>query len=101
VPNDAVARTRALITFGSPLDKAAFIFRAQFNARYENGAEFREMLACAIQPLDHRLQISFRPRGDATRAALESISGSPLDIISGDLVYFDHPKNRAIAGVRW
>ncbi len=89
-PNDAVARTRALITFGSPLDKAAFIFRAQFNRDTKTG-RIREMLACAIQPLITDYKFRFDPA--ATPPGPRWINlWSPLDIISGDLVYFDHAK---------
>ena len=39
----------------------------------------------------HRLQIPLRPNGHAAgRAAVKH--WSPLDIISGNLVYFDHPR---------
>lgn len=90
VPNQAVARTRALITFGSPLDKAAFIFRAQFNRDTKIG-RVREMLACAIQPLITDYKFRYDPT--ATPPGPRWINlWSPLDIISGNLVYFDHPK---------
>lgn len=42
-----VERTRALITFGSPLDKTAFVFRTQKRETYD----VREALAAAMQPL--------------------------------------------------
>jgi len=41
------SRTAALITFGSPLDKTAYIFRAQ----QADGSGIRESLASAVQPL--------------------------------------------------
>ena len=44
---DVVDRTRLLLTFGSPLDKTAYIFRAQ-NQSLSN---VREALANAVQPL--------------------------------------------------
>ncbi len=88
VRNDAVARTRALITFGSPLDKAAFIFRAQFNRDTQTG-RVREMLACAIQPLITDYKFRFNP--SVTPPGPRWINlWSPLDIISGHLGYFDH-----------
>lgn len=43
---NAVGRTKLLLTFGSPLDQTAFIFRAQVE---DNPC--REMLASAKQPL--------------------------------------------------
>jgi hypothetical protein len=45
---NVVGRTRALITFGSPLDKTAFIFRTQSNHPRD---EMREELAASVQPL--------------------------------------------------
>jgi hypothetical protein len=44
---DVLARTAALVTFGSPLDKTAFIFRSQKPVE----AEVREALAAGVQPL--------------------------------------------------
>ena len=41
-----VERTRAFITFGSPLDKIAFIFRTQ-----SKDGDVREALASQVQPL--------------------------------------------------
>jgi hypothetical protein len=43
---DVHARTRALVTFGSPLDKTAYLFRIQGSAN----AGIREALAAATQP---------------------------------------------------
>jgi pimeloyl-ACP methyl ester carboxylesterase len=75
-----VARTRALITFGSPLDKTAFIFRMQ--AR--NDQEWiREQLAASVQPLivDYA---KYRPAG------FDWINiWSRMDIVSGELNYYD------------
>ena len=54
VPNSVVGRTKALITFGSPLDKTAFLFRVQLNPRrnrMDKGGELRETMVCAVQPL--------------------------------------------------
>ncbi|MGA2214415.1 MAG: hypothetical protein ABSH31_14160, partial [Bryobacteraceae bacterium] len=45
---NVVGRTRALITFGSPLDKTAFLFRTQSNHPRD---EMREELAASVQPL--------------------------------------------------
>jgi pimeloyl-ACP methyl ester carboxylesterase len=77
---DVVARTRALITFGSPLDKTAFIFRMQ--AR--NDQEWiREQLAASAQPLI----VSYK---DYRPASFDWVNiWSRLDIVSGELNYYD------------
>jgi hypothetical protein len=72
----AASRTRLLLTFGSPLDKTAFIFGAQ-----GRGSEGREALAAAVQPL-----IS----DDSRRPPWVNVY-SPWDIISGSLDYYDLP----------
>ncbi|MDX2029549.1 MAG: hypothetical protein SF339_02700 [Blastocatellia bacterium] len=74
---DVVKRTKALITFGSPLDKTAFLFRAQ--AEHEI---VRESLAAAVQPLIQ--SYAYRP------ARWINI-WSRLDWISGPLEYYDSP----------
>ncbi len=80
---DVVGRTRALITFGSPLDKTAFIFRNQARTEQE---WIREKLAASVQPLIVSYH-DFRP---------ESFHWvniwSPMDIISGSLEYYDSPQ---------
>ncbi|HLM69079.1 MAG TPA: hypothetical protein VK358_16185, partial [Longimicrobium sp.] len=71
-------RTPMLLTFGSPLDKTAFIFRTQLE-----DAPVREALAAAMQPMiqcyeqrpNHWVNIH-----------------SPFDPISGPLTYYDPPK---------
>ena len=75
------ARTRMFLTFGSPLDKTAFIYRSQ--RLRPTGA--REALAAAKQPmiLDYR----WRP------ARWVNIH-SPHDWISGSLQYYDDPDQR-------
>ena len=78
-PN-VLARTGSLVTFGSPLDKTAFIFRSQKPIE----AEVREALAAGIQPLV------------ADRKYRETLSWTNLwakpDWISGNLIYYDtHP----------
>ena len=88
-PNRAVERTRALITFGSPLDKAAFIFRAQFNRDTQIG-RIREEMACAIQPLITDYKFRFNPSPKARGPRWINL-WSPLDIISGSLSYYDDP----------
>jgi hypothetical protein len=85
--NAAVKRTKALITFGSPLDKSAFIFRDQFKRNSKNGM-LREQAACAIQPLitnySFRFDENSRPPGP-----MWINLWSPMDIISGSLGYYD------------
>jgi pimeloyl-ACP methyl ester carboxylesterase len=73
---EIAGRTRLFLTFGSPLDKTAFIFGAQ-----GAGTEAREALTASFQPLitDERV----RPRWVNIY--------SPWDIISGSLDYYDRP----------
>jgi hypothetical protein len=76
---EVVARTSHLITFGSPLDKTAFLFRNQSNHVKD---PLREQMAAGFQPLilDYK---TFRSR-------LEWINlWSPMDIVSGSLDYYD------------
>ncbi|HXE08357.1 MAG TPA: hypothetical protein VN612_10695 [Acidobacteriaceae bacterium] len=76
---DVAARTTHLITFGSPLDKTAFLFRNQSNHVKD---PLREQMAAGFQPLilDYK---TFRSR-------LEWINlWSPMDIVSGSLDYYD------------
>lgn len=74
---DVVRRTPLFLTFGSPLDKTAFIFRSQLK-----DAIFREALAEAVQPLIQ--SYAYRP----TRWI--NIF-SPADWISGSLEFYDDP----------
>ncbi|MEO8432271.1 MAG: hypothetical protein ABI592_12230 [Acidobacteriota bacterium] len=76
---DAARRTRLLLTFGSPLDKTAFIFGMQGRATSEG----REAMAAAVQPMicDYR----FRPRRWVN-------IHSPWDIVSGPLDLYDLPS---------
>ncbi len=77
------ARTHRLITFGSPLDKTAFLFRNQSNHVKD---PLREQMASTYQPLilDY----------DRFRKPDFWINlWSPLDIISGSLEYYDFPWN--------
>jgi hypothetical protein len=77
-----VQRTRALVTFGSPLDKTAFIFRMQTSSDQE---WIREQLAASVQPLIVSYEL-FRP------PSFEWINiWSRMDIISGELNYYDDP----------
>lgn len=72
-------RTTHLITFGSPLDKTAFIFRSQV----ESGL-IRESLAAAVQPLIQT---------NETRQNLRWINiWSPFDWISSTLDFYDHAQ---------
>lgn len=71
-----VKRTKALITFGSPLDKTAFLFREHMG---ENGLGVREALAMAVQPIIE----------NATNWPEKWINiYSPADIIGGSLEYY-------------
>ena len=77
---DAVGRTKLLVTFGSPLDKIAFIFAAQ----WVSVTESREALAASFQPLilDY----------ERFRSIPWVNIWSPADIISGDLDFYDDPS---------
>jgi hypothetical protein len=73
-----VPRTRLLLTFGSPLDKTAFLFGIQ-GPSTEAGAA-RRALAASVQPLITQ----------AVRPPWVNVY-SPWDIISGGLDYYDLP----------
>lgn len=75
-------RTRALLTFGSPLDKTAFIFRVQVS---NPGQWIREQLVASIQPLV--LAYSYRPVDSFEWLNI----WSRMDVISGELNYYDDP----------
>ncbi|MCR4340761.1 MAG: hypothetical protein NUW01_12845 [Gemmatimonadaceae bacterium] len=77
---DVVNRTRLLLTFGSPLDKTAFIFRTQRNALEVTA---REKLASAVQPLIQNY--------DNRRCRWVNV-WSRSDWISGPLGYYDQPQ---------
>ncbi|MEW6304515.1 MAG: hypothetical protein AB1705_13640 [Verrucomicrobiota bacterium] len=77
---NASARTSAFITFGSPLDKIAFLFRQYLK---QEGPGVREGLATAVQPLT----------ADASLWPKKWINiHSDADIISGELNYYDLAK---------
>jgi hypothetical protein len=77
-------RTRALLTFGSPLNKTAFIFR-----NFRKGDPFREALAEAVQPMI--TDTAYRPK--------QWINvWSNADWVSGELAYYDDPS--ALPGSR-
>lgn len=74
-----VDRTPLFLTFGSPLDKTAFIFGAQGHGT----TEARESLAASVQPLIQSYE--YRP------ARWINIY-SPWDILSGNLDLYDLPE---------
>lgn len=74
-------RTKLLLTFGSPLDKIAFIFASQIR----NATATREALAATLQPLI-QLYIPFRN--------IKWINiYAPRDIVSGKLEFYDDDEN--------
>jgi hypothetical protein len=82
-----VDRTPLFLTFGSPLDKTAFIFGAQGHGT----TEARESLAASVQPL---LQsYAFRPKQWINIY-------SPWDIISGYLDLYDLPDSTSSKKVK-
>jgi pimeloyl-ACP methyl ester carboxylesterase len=83
---DVVGRTSALITFGSPLDKTAFLFRTQVS-----GPKFlREALAAQRQPLIMNYK-EYRPLDTFHWTNIYS----RMDIVSGCLAYYDTPEESA------
>lgn len=78
-----IKRTRALVTFGSPLDKTAFIFRTQAKSDQD---WIREQIANSMQPLIVSYP-HFRPFSFCWVNLW-----SPADIISGALDYYDAVK---------
>jgi len=75
----AVERTTHLVTFGSPLDKTAFLFRNQSNHVAD---PLREQMAAGFQPLI----LSYAKY----RRRLKWINlWSRMDIVSGELDYYD------------
>jgi hypothetical protein len=73
-----IERTPLFLTFGSPLDKTAFLFAVQA----EGTSEAREALAGSVQPLI----LSYE-----NRPARWINIWSPWDIISGPLDLYDYP----------
>jgi hypothetical protein len=85
---DVLRRTSALVTFGSPLDKTAFIFRSQKPVE----AEVREALAAGMQPLIAEA---------IYRQPIEWFNlWSAQDWISGHLTYYDESPPVAAWAVR-
>jgi len=74
------ARTPLLLTYGSPLDKTAFIFSIQGTGRVG-----REALATSVQPL-----LAF----PNTRPRWINV-WSPWDVVSGSLDFYDRPDDVA------
>ena len=79
---DVKERTRLFLTFGSPLDKTAFIFRTHSSKTQD----FREEAAEQLQPLIQ--SYSFRPDHWVNIWSL-------MDIISGRLKYYDDTDQKA------
>jgi hypothetical protein len=80
-------RTHLFLTFGSPLDKTAFIFRTHSSKTYD----FREEAAEQFQPLIQ----AYENRPDRWINIW-----SPMDIISGRLKYYDDTDQNAGGGKR-
>jgi hypothetical protein len=74
-----VDRTTLMLTFGSPLDKTAFVFAAQG----DKTTATREALAATLQPLIEE----YVPFRDIRWINIHS----PRDIISGPLGFYDDP----------
>ena len=85
-----VPRTTRLITFGSPLDKTAFLFRTQVSS----ARNLREALAARKQPLILDYE-KFRP---IDRFRWINIH-APADIISGHLDYYDATDKKGLKDV--
>jgi hypothetical protein len=83
-----VEKTKLFLTFGSPLNKIAFIFRSQVR---ENGV--RELLASAKQPL--------LEENHAYRPGMWVNVWSRNDIISGPLHFFDPGEIRPADHSGW
>jgi hypothetical protein len=75
-PSGVVRRTRLFLTFGSPMDKTAFIFAIQTGKTNPT----REALVASMQPL-------IQDYGNRTMPWINIYS--PWDIISGALNYYD------------
>jgi hypothetical protein len=80
-------RTALLLTFGSPLDKTAFLFRLQQSKE----ADVREALAAAAQPVI---------ADAANRPAAWINIWSPRDWISGELNYYERPGEPFVLNIR-
>jgi hypothetical protein len=78
-PLDVLARTKLLLTFGSPLNKFAFFFTLQG----KETTDVREALAAEVQPLIRDLGFRTFPWINVH---------SPWDVISGPLTFYDLPN---------
>jgi hypothetical protein len=78
--HNVVGRIHRLITFGSPLDKTAFLFRNQTSEDHH----YREAMAGLMQALV--LDYALRPFPWVNLY-------SKKDIVSGDLQYYDTPRS--------
>lgn len=76
---EVIKRTTGLITFGSPLDKTAFIFETNIHEMTRD----RAALAATVQPMIEN------PK---TREIRWTNIHSPWDIISGDLNFYGRPN---------
>jgi hypothetical protein len=85
---DVIARTKLLLTFGSPLDKTAFVFASQKSET----SDTREALAATLQPLIQ----AYDPYRDINWINVYS----PRDIISGKLEFYDDPNAEDYDGQR-
>ena len=77
-PLHVASRTRMFLTFGSPLDKTAFLFRTQADMC----SPVREVAAAAVQPM-------IQDYGNRPHEWINLFSKS--DIISGHLDFYDPP----------
>jgi hypothetical protein len=84
-PLQVAQRTRMFLTFGSPLDKTAFLFRTQADMR----SPVREVAAAAVQPMIQNY--NNRPKEWVNLY-------SKSDIISGALDYYDSPDKHNAKG---
>lgn len=72
-------RTKLLLTFGSPLDRTAFVFATQRASTVET----REALAMIVQPMAHRLDV---------RARIPWVNvWARGDILGSELSFYDAP----------
>ena len=85
-PLDVVRRTRLLLTFGSPLDKTAFIFATQ----WANTTATREALAASLQPMI----TDYLPYRNIKWINVHA----PRDIVCAHLDFYDDDKNPHAAG---
>lgn len=87
-PREVAGRTKCFITFGSPLDKTAFIFRAESS----ESSNVREMLAAELQPMirsyKHRPRhwVNIYSRSDVLSSRIETYDAlSARSLENGEL----------------